>query len=53
MSNNLKAEIDEDLMEACWGTVSLPFAADEHKRIPIKIVYDRGIESLKVWEVDG
>ena len=53
MSNNLKAEIDEDLMEACWGTVSLPFPTDEHKRIPIKIVDDRSIESLKVLEVDG
>ena len=52
MSNNLKAEIDEYLLEAYWGTVPLPFAADEHKRIPIKIMYGQGIESLKVLGVD-
>jgi len=49
---NLKAEIDEDLIEACRGTVSLPFAAGEHRRIAVKIVDDRGIESLKVIELE-
>jgi adenine-specific DNA-methyltransferase len=52
LANNLKAEIDEDLIEAYRGTVSLPFAAGEHKRIAVKIVDDRGIESLKVLEVE-
>ena len=46
-----KAEIDEELIEAYRGTVSLPFAPGEHKRIAVKIVDDRGIESLKVIEV--
>jgi adenine-specific DNA-methyltransferase len=32
--------------------MSLPFAAGEHKRIAVKIVDDRGIESLKVLEVE-
>jgi adenine-specific DNA-methyltransferase len=49
---NLKAEIDEDLIEAYRGTVSLPFEPGEHKRIAVKIVDDRGIESLKVMEVE-
>jgi adenine-specific DNA-methyltransferase len=51
LANNLKAEIDEELIEGYRGTESLPFAAGEHKRIAIKIVDDRGIESLKVLEV--
>jgi len=52
LAKNLKAEIDEDLIEAYRGTVSLPFSAGEHKRIAVKIVDDRGIESLKVIELD-
>ncbi len=52
LARNLKAEIDPDLIEAYRGTVSLPFEAGPHKRIAVKIVDDRGIESLKVLEVD-
>jgi adenine-specific DNA-methyltransferase len=52
LAKNLKAEIDEDLIEAYRGTVSLPFAPGEHKRIAVKIVDDRGIESLRVMEID-
>jgi len=52
LAKNLKAEIDEELIEAYRGTVSLPFAAGEHKRIAVKIVDDRGIESLKVVELE-
>jgi adenine-specific DNA-methyltransferase len=52
LARTLKAEIDEDLIEAYRGTVSLPFAAGEHKRIAVKIVDDRGIESLKVMALE-
>ena len=52
LAKNLKAEIDEDRIEAYQGTVSLPFAPGEHRRIAVKIVDDRGIESLKVVEVE-
>jgi adenine-specific DNA-methyltransferase len=52
LAKSLKAEIDEELIEAYRGTVSLPFAAGEHKRIAVKIVDDRGIESLKVMTLD-
>jgi len=51
LAKSLKAEIDEDLIEAYRGTVSLPFNPCEHRRIAVKIVDDRGIESLKVVEV--
>jgi hypothetical protein len=47
----LRQEIDEELIEAYHGTVSLPIAAGDHQRIAAKIVDDRSIESLKVMEV--
>jgi adenine-specific DNA-methyltransferase len=52
LTRNLKAEIDENLLEAYRGTVSLPFDLGEHSRVAVKIVDDRGIESLKIMEVE-
>ena len=52
IARNLKAEIDEDLISAYQGTVSLPFEPGEHRRAAVKIVDDRGIESLKIVELD-
>lgn len=51
LARNLKAEIDSELIEAYRGTVSLPFEPGPHKRVAIKVIDDRGIESLKVVEV--
>ena len=51
LARNLKAEIDDDLIDAYRGTVSLPFEAGDHRRVAVKIVDDRGIESLKVLDV--
>ena len=48
LARNLKAEIDEELIEAYGGTVSLPFEMGEHSRAAVKIVDDRGIESLRI-----
>lgn len=48
---NLKAEIDPDLIEKYRGTVSLPFDAGDHRRVAVKIVDDRGIESLRIVEM--
>ena len=48
LSRNLKAEIDTSLIEAYRGTRSLPFEVGEHSRAAVKIVDDRGIESLKI-----
>jgi adenine-specific DNA-methyltransferase len=53
LARNLKAEIDAERIDAYRGTVSLPFEAGEHKRIAVKIVDDRGIESLKVIDLNG
>ena len=52
LARNLKAEIDEDLIEAYRGVVSLPFESKAGKYVAIKIVDDRGIESLKIIEVE-
>lgn len=52
LARNLKAEIDEDLIEAYRGTVSLPFESKAGKSVAVKIVDDRGIESLKIIEVE-
>ncbi len=46
LARNLKAEIDEEKIEAFGGTVSLPFTKSE--KIAVKIIDDRGIESLRV-----
>ncbi len=51
LAKNLKAEIDEELIEAYRGAVSLPFEAGKNGRVAVKIVDDRGIESLKIVEV--
>ena len=52
LAKNLKAVIDEELIEAYRGTVSLPFEIGDNRRIAVKIVDDRGIESLKILEVE-
>jgi adenine-specific DNA-methyltransferase len=48
LRKDIRAELDEDKLKAFQGTVSLPFAAGSHGRVAVKIVDDRGIESLKV-----
>lgn len=48
LARNLKAEIDEEKIEAFRGTESLPFEPGSRKCIGVKIVDDRGIESLKI-----
>ena len=53
LARNLRAEIDEELIEAYRGGTSLPFDPGEHRRIAVKIVDDRGIESLKVIGLDA
>jgi adenine-specific DNA-methyltransferase len=46
LAKNLKAEIDEEKIEAFKGTVSLEF--EPGSAIAVKIIDDRGIESLRV-----
>jgi len=51
LDKNLKAEIDQELIEAYRCSVSLPFEPGGNKHIAVKIV-NGGIESLKVREVE-
>jgi adenine-specific DNA-methyltransferase len=46
LAKNLKAEIDEEKIEAFAGTMSLEFEPGDS--IAVKIIDDRGIESLRV-----
>ncbi|MDQ2913749.1 MAG: site-specific DNA-methyltransferase [Chloroflexota bacterium] len=50
LARTLKAEIDAERIEAYTGTRSLPFTPG--KRVAVKIVDTRGIESLKILDVD-
>lgn len=49
LAKNLKAEIDEEKIESFKGTISLPF--ESGSAVAVKIIDDRGIESLRVLKV--
>ena len=51
LAKNVKAVIDEELIEQYKGNVSIPFKLGNNKRVAVKIIDDRGIESLKIVEV--
>ena len=53
LKKDIRAELDESLLQAFHGTVSLPFAAGDNRKVAVKIVDDRGIESLKVMNLEG
>lgn len=48
LKKNIRAELDESRLHKFHGTVSLPFEAGDNRKIAVKIIDDRGIESLKV-----
>ena len=52
LKKDIKAELNEALLDQLHGTVSLPFAAGSYRKVAVKIVDDRGIESLKVISLD-
>ena len=51
LKKDIRAELDEDLLQHFTGTVSLPFEAGANGTVAVKIVDDRGIESLKVMKL--
>ncbi len=51
LKKDIRAELDEDLLTHFTGTVSLPFEAGANATVAVKIVDDRGIESLKVMKL--
>ena len=48
LKKTVRTVLDEDLLKQFHGTMSLPFEAGDNKRIAVKIVDDRGIESFKI-----
>lgn len=51
LAKTLKAEINQDLIGKYAGNVSLPFIAPSYTQVAVKIIDDRGIESLRVIKV--
>lgn len=47
-----RAELNEDLLQHFQGTVSLVFEAGKYRKVAVKIVDDRGIESPKILELE-
>ncbi len=52
LRRTIRAQLDEDLLKQFHSTTSLPFAAGENRRIAVKIVDDRGIESLRIMSLE-
>jgi adenine-specific DNA-methyltransferase len=52
LAKTLKAEINEDLIIKYRGIESIPFEVGMNKRIAVKIIDDRGIESLKIIDLE-
>ncbi|NBJ14719.1 MAG: site-specific DNA-methyltransferase [Dehalobacter sp. 4CP] len=52
LKKDIRAELNESLLAQFHGTISLPFEAGENGRVAVKIVDDRGIESLKVMDLN-
>ncbi len=53
LAKTLKSELDPKRINAYHGTESLPFKAGDHQRAAVKIIDDRGIESLKIIQLEG
>ena len=51
LAANLNAEVDPNLIKAYLGTTSLPFEQGANKRAAVKIIDDRGVESLRVIDL--
>lgn len=48
LAKTLNGAVDQDLIELFTGVESLPFVAGEHKKVAVKIIDDRGIESFVI-----
>lgn len=52
LKKDIRSELNEDLLDKFHGTKSIPFEPGDNSCIAVKIVDDRGIESLKVIRLD-
>jgi adenine-specific DNA-methyltransferase len=53
LARSLRAQLDESLIDAYRGAVSIPFVPGPNGKVAVKIVDDRGIESLCILEIEG
>ncbi len=51
LKKTLRAEIDEDVWESIYSTISRPFMVPVQGKIAIKIINHYGDEVLKVYDV--
>jgi len=51
LAKALNGTVDEDLLELFTGTISKPFIAGENRKIAVKIIDNRGIESFVVKDL--
>ena len=52
LAKALNGEVNEELIEQFRGVVSLPFSEGEHKKIAVKIIDNRGIESFVIKRLE-
>lgn len=52
LAKALNGEVNEELIEHFRGVESLPFSAGEHKKIAVKIIDNRGIESFVIKKLE-
>ena len=52
LAKTLRAEINYELIQQFGGTESLPFSAEIGTNVAVKIVDDRGIESLRIIKIE-
>ena len=52
LAKTLQTQIDEELIIKYQGTESIPFESGFNKRVAVKIIDDRGIESLKIIKLE-
>lgn len=52
LAKALKRDVDEELLEAFSGVESLQFKAGKERKIAVKIIDNRGIESLVIKNLD-
>jgi adenine-specific DNA-methyltransferase len=53
LAKALNGEVNEELLEKFSGVESLPFSSGENKKIAVKIIDNRGIESLVIKKLEG
>ena len=51
LKKSLKSEINEELIDRFQSTISIPFKVENYKKIAVKIIDDRGIESFVIKDL--